>query len=89
MGHYDEQREEAEMKAAKNPDNVVAVHLKSESADNYLELFIGKSLNEIKEYFEEGLFSYDTICDWRVVRGPNTKPSFEGGVEEILFELAN
>ena len=89
MSHYDEQREEVEKKVREKPKGTVAISLKEESGDDYLRLYVDKSLNDIEEELLEDIFHLEMIYDYEIVSGPDTDHYFVESLYNILKKLTN
>lgn len=63
---------------------IVAMHIKSESSDHYLELFVDKTVDEIKQELYDGMEWYYPVSDYDIVFDENTRVSQRQEVESMV-----
>ena len=60
------------------------MHIKSESGDNYLELFVDKTVEEIKQRLYDNIEMYEPVCEYDTAFDDNTTPSERKEVDNML-----
>lgn len=63
---------------------IAAIYIKSESGDNYLNLFVNESVHEIKEKLYENMEMYEPVCEYDVVFDDSTTKQEKQDVGEML-----
>ncbi|SOK58351.1 hypothetical protein [Yersinia phage fHe-Yen9-04] len=68
---------------------IVAMSITSESSDHYLELFVDKTVEQIKEELYDNMEMYEPVSDYAVTFDDNTTPSEKTQVETMLSDWYN
>ncbi len=66
---------------------IVAIHIKSESGDSYLELFVDKTVEEIKQSLYDNIEMYEPVGEYDAVFDDSTTKSESDEVNDMLSDL--
>lgn len=66
---------------------IVAMHIKSESSDHYLELFVNKTVEEIKQELYDNMEMYEPVSEYNVTYDDNSTTEEE--VEEFMAMVSD
>ncbi|QOI71024.1 hypothetical protein pEaSNUABM12_00086 [Erwinia phage pEa_SNUABM_12] len=65
---------------------IVAMHITSESCDHYLELFVDKTVEQIKEELYDNMEMYEPVSDYAVTFDDSTTKSEREEVNDMLSD---
>lgn len=65
---------------------IIAMHIKSESGDSYVELFVNDTVEVVKDKLYEGMEWYCPVCEYQITFDDDTTDEEKQQIHDMVSE---